>query len=396
MGSAASADVAVSATRIQWMWISSENPFSTSEPIEWVPYSDIENMIIEKAFTAGKSYAMLDGYHIDFKHSVQVSNSDGSKQRPVKRMVQNRSDHQVREERFTYTLISPTRPFAGLYGWISPFIRAVVKDLKITQEQLPSKDKTTVPMIVEKAALGILEEGKNVGKPVQAEELANILMEKKNAEIKEVWKCCARLYSLESFLYKILNETMRLIGSEEHEEIWRNRVRTLGPFCLLLWDNPFGDKTTERGTLLYRGATLSEQQISAFKDDCSKVSKPSRSFPSFTSCSRNRAKAEPFGNVLFIMTVNHAFSVDLEPFSEYPNEEEELLSPGVCFTVDRVEFNEEKKKHEIYLSLVQQYRREYTHSFYIRFCIFINSTHFLHLYSPSVKTFKTVSKFSDS
>ena len=204
--------------------------------------------------------------------------------------------------------------------------------------------RTLFSMIVEKAALGILEEGKNVGKPVQAEELANILMEKKNAGMKEVWKCCAHLYSLESFLYKILNETMRLIGSGEHEQIWRNRVRTLGPFCFLLWDNPFGDKTTERGTVLYRGAKFSEQEISAFKDDCSKASKPSRSFPSFTSCSRNRAKAELFGNVLFIMTVKHAFSVDLKPFSEYPDEEEELLSPGVCFTVDYVEFNAEKEE----------------------------------------------------
>ena len=76
MGSAASADFAVSATRIQWMWNSSEDPFSKSEPIDWVPYCDIENMIIEKAYTANKSYAMLDGYHIDFKHSVQISNND--------------------------------------------------------------------------------------------------------------------------------------------------------------------------------------------------------------------------------------------------------------------------------------------------------------------------------
>jgi hypothetical protein len=354
---------AMPATRVQWMWNSSGNPFLKSKSSDWSPYSDIENMIIEEALTAGEAYAMLDDYYIDFKHNIQVSNNHDKKQRPVKRMVQNRSDHPIREERFTFTPINPKRPFAGLYGWISPFIRAVVKDLNITKNQLPSKDKKMVPMIVEKAARGIIEEGKNVGKPIQAEKLAKILMKKKDAGMEEVWKCCAHLYSMESFLYKKLNETMRLIGNEEHEQVWRDKVRTLGPFCLLLWDNPFDDKTTERGTILYRGAKLSEEQISSFKNDCSKEDKPSRSFPSFTSCSRNRAKAETFGNVLFIMKVKHAFTVDLKPFSEYPNEEEELLSPGVCITVDRVEFDQHKKKYEIYLELVQQYRRELTYSF---------------------------------
>ncbi|CAF3674406.1 unnamed protein product [Adineta steineri] len=47
---------------------------------------------------------------------------------------------------------------------------------------------------------------------------------------------------------------------------------------------------------------------------------------------RNRNKADEFGNVLLIMTVTHAFTVDLKPFSEY-SDEEELLSTGVCFTV---------------------------------------------------------------
>jgi hypothetical protein len=212
-------------------------------------------------------------------------------------------------------------------------------------------------MIVEKAALGIIEEGKIIGKQCEAEQIAKKLREKKDAEIKEVWECCAHLYTLQSFLYKKLNEIMRLIGSKEHEEVWRNKVRTLGPFCLLLWDNPTNYTATKKGTIFYRGAKLLKEQISSFEDDCSKEKKPLRSFPSFTSCSRNRAKAEPFGNVLFIMTVKHAFTVDLKPFSEYPDEEEELLSPGVCFTVDRVE-RHFFKKHEIYLTLVQQHRRK--------------------------------------
>jgi len=169
----------MSSTSVQWMWNSNTDPFSESQPAEWSPYSDIENMIIEEAFTAGQTHAILDDYNVDFKHKIQILNNDHSKQRPVKRLSRNRNDNHIREERFTYTPISPKHPFAGLYGWISPFLRETVKYLNITYKQLPSKDEKTVPMVVEKAAAGIIREGKIVGKQVQAKKLAKILMEKK-------------------------------------------------------------------------------------------------------------------------------------------------------------------------------------------------------------------------
>jgi hypothetical protein len=343
--------------RVEWMWNAHTDPFLQSQPVDWRLYSDVENMIIEEAFTAGKSHAMLDDYHIDFEHNLQISNNDVKKQRPVKRMVCNRDDKRLREERFLPNPIAPNRPYGGLYGFISPFIKAVVKDLNLTTEQLPSKEKKVVPMVVKRAALGIIEEGKKLGKQREAEEMAKHLMEKKNAGMKEVWKCCAYLYSLESFLYKKLNEIMRLIGSEEHEQVWRDKVRTLGPFCLLLWDNPFNSKITKPGTILYRGSTLPDNLIASFKDDCSKYPKPWRSFQAFTSCTRNRSVAEQFknANVLFIMEVQIAFTVDLSPLSKYSHEEEELLFPGVSFTIDRVEYDENKNKHLIYLTLQQRH-----------------------------------------
>jgi hypothetical protein len=368
---------AIPSTRVQWMWKANIDPFSKSEPAEWKPYSDVENRIIEEAYQAGQNHAILDTYSINLKHKIQILNSDSSKQRPIRREEVNRANQHLREERFTFTPINPEQPFAGLYGWISPFIRGAVKELNITKEQLPSKDETVVPMIVEKAAIGIIEEGKKIGKQREAEQIAKELTEKKHLGMKEVWKCCANLYSMESFLYKKLNETMRLIGSKEHEQEWRNNIPTLGPFCLLLWDNPFGNKATERGTIFYRGANLSDQLISIFKEECSKKDKTRRSFPAFTSCSRNQTKAEKFGNVLFIMTVKHAFTVDIAPFSEYPDEEEELLSPGVCFTVEHVEFNKRKKKHEIYLNLIQQYSRKLIYLFYLEFSL--SFTHLIHL-----------------
>ncbi|UJR12417.1 hypothetical protein I4U23_016593 [Adineta vaga] len=358
-----------STTRIQWMWNADTDPFSKSQPVEWKPYSDVENMIIEEAFQAGQDHVVLDNYSIDFKHNIQVLNEDGNKQRPIKRMSCRVDTNHVREERFTFTPINHRRPFGGLYGWISPFITEVAKYLKITIDQLPSKDIKVIPLIVEEAALGIVEEGKKIGKQREAAKIAKILREKKHAVMKEVWECCAHLYSLESFLYKKLNETMRLIGDQEYEQTWRDKVRTLGPFCLLLWDNPSNYQSTQNGTILYRGAALSDELISIFKEDYLIEDKPVRSFQSFTSCTRDRAVAEMFGNVLFIMTVKHAFAVDLKPFSKYPDEEEELVSPGVCFTINRVEYDQHENKHVIYLELVQQYRqidRDQISSSYVR------------------------------
>jgi hypothetical protein len=263
----------------------------------------------------------------------------------------------LREERFLPNPVAPDCPFGGQYGFISPFIKEVAKDLNITRERLPSKDKTVVPMIIEKAALGIIDEGKIIGKKREAEAIANQLLEKKNADIREIWKCCAYLYTLESFLYKKSNEVMRLIGSEQHEQIWRSKIRTLGPFCLLLWDNPFNRKLAKPGTILYRGTTLSNDMIALFKAECSQNSKSWHSFQAFTSCSRSRRVAENFGdaNVLFIMNIRLAFTVDLTNLSEYSDEEEELLLPGVSFTIDDVEFDEKNRKHLVYLTLQQRH-----------------------------------------
>jgi hypothetical protein len=344
-----------SSKQIEWKWQSNPNPWLKSEPAIWSNYSDVENLIIEEAFSNKLSEVMLDGYYIDFKHKVQISSDDNNKQRPVQRMFRNREDKHLREERFTLDPISPKRSFGGEYGWISPFIIEVRRDLGLRRNQLPSKDEGIVPMIVEKAASGIIEEGKQIGKRREAEKMANLLREKKDKGIEEVWKCCAHLYSLESFLYKKLNEAMRLIGGNEHEQVWRRKVRTLGPFCLLLWDDPF-NKKLKTNMKLYRGAKLTDEQIATYKKMAEDPDKY-RSFQAFTSCSRDPQMAENFAgaNVLFIMEVLFAFTVDVSSISEYPHEEEELITPGVGFNVQRVEFDNHRNKHVIYLQLRQRF-----------------------------------------
>ncbi|CAF1283329.1 unnamed protein product [Rotaria sordida] len=344
---------------VEWMWQSNPNPFSKSERATWSHYSDLENLIIEEAFQDKQPRTQLDDYFIDFKSNLQISNTDDHKQRPIKRVVRKREDKHLREARFMDLPVSSGRSFGGEYGWISPFVIEVRRDLKLELGDLPSKKPSMIPVLVEKAARGIIEEGKHIGKEREAEKMAKMLRERKNSGMEEVWRCCAYLYTLESFLYKTLNAAMRLVGDKEQEKVWRSKVRTLGPFCLLLWDDPFNTKLTTHKTL-YRGATLTKEQIDAYtkmaEDD-----KAFGSFQAYTSCSRNRDKAEEFGNTLFIMEILIAFIADLSLLSEYSAEEEELVTPGVCFCVKSVEFDRKKNKHLIHLQLRQRFSRQHKH-----------------------------------
>ena len=55
------------------------------------------------------------------------------------------------------------------------------------------------------------------------------------------------------------------------------------------------------------------------------------------------------------MEVKFAFMADISEVSEYPNEEEELVVSGLCFRVQRLEFDRKLDKHLIYLQLRQSF-----------------------------------------
>jgi hypothetical protein len=347
--------------KYEWMWKYNLGPPLKDPKHEWRYYSDVENSIIEKAYSSEKLRAVLDAYSIDFERGIQISNDSSNKQRPVKRVPIKREETRLREARFMFhsTELEPT--LSGQYGWVPPFIIAARMSLNLSVAQLPSNDKSIVAMIVEKAALGIIAEGKSVGKIVVAQNMAETLKSKKNEDIKIIWQCCAHMYSQEEFLYKHINEIMRYVGQKEKDDIWHSKVHTLGPFCLLLWDNPFSNRLT-KGITLYRGANLNQEQIKTYE---TLVSHPNEyhSFQAFTSCSRKRELAQNYGNVLFIMYVLYAFTYDLRNVSEYPEEEEELISPGVNFRVQRVESDPKTNKKLIYLELRQRFNRKFARRF---------------------------------
>jgi hypothetical protein len=48
--------------------------------------------MIEEAYQNKDNEVLLDDYHINFKHMVQISNTNEQKQRPIKRMIRERQE----------------------------------------------------------------------------------------------------------------------------------------------------------------------------------------------------------------------------------------------------------------------------------------------------------------
>ncbi|CAF4233634.1 unnamed protein product, partial [Rotaria sp. Silwood2] len=92
--------------------------------------------------------------------------------------------------------------------------------------------------LVERAAQGIIDERTKLHKNQEAKDIAYVLLEVRNGTRGEIWRRCAYIYSLESFLYRRVNEVLRQVGVAEDEDVWRNALPTLGLFIWFLFDYP--------------------------------------------------------------------------------------------------------------------------------------------------------------
>ncbi|CAF1106900.1 unnamed protein product [Didymodactylos carnosus] len=348
----------------QWFWNSASDSWSGDE--QWQNYTDIENEIIEDAYSAKKTEVEIDGdYVISFEHQIQYKKSATDKQRPVKRVQFNRdrSNDHLREERFWLPIIlAPTSQPPGHQPETRDPLDRLLKSAQFRNayHELELKNTPkTIANVVESAAAGIITEGTTLGKTSEAEWLAQRLLSVKHFGTHvvanlfsriapEIGKTCIYLYTKESFWYKLINRVLRA-----PETIKRDQVLTLGPFCWLLYEYLIHNYTTDV-LVVYRGLTVTDEQRQ-------QVMKPTLQFPSFTSTSRNREKAEQFGNTLLIIDLNVKYRVakkyydnvkcgaNISHLSDFPNEEEFLIWPGRYFHFVKEEYDNVKKKHVIYL-----------------------------------------------
>jgi hypothetical protein len=200
--------------------------------------------------------------------------------------------------------------------------------------------------MLEKSANGIVKEGILIDKQIEAEWIAEKLRSVIGKSKEEIEKCVIYLYTFESFLYRLLNRTLR-----ENDQ---SKLDTLGTFCQILFKcdcSPTTDKVGYQGEL-YRGAQLDEKTIQSYEQSIGLI----KTWDAFSSTSKNRIKAESYGNVLFIInrekSTRYRFSgMDISTISHYPDEEEVLIRAARNFIVQKIEKDQNKEKYFIFLSL---------------------------------------------
>ena len=344
--------------RITWIWK------SNIEPEEWKSFSDIENRMIESAYQQNKGQVELDDFSIDFKDRIQINNKDPNERKPIKR-VTNTSDGYVREGRFTLehsvnTASFRTQRSLQLACYQTFNMAAWLQRILIT---MPPDDK--LPEFVEKTAEGIEEQGAKLRKKKEAKWIADELRRVKGQGKKEIGDCCVRLYTMESFLYELINRFQREAKLKTHNwsddfdrqymsVVDEDNYRTLHPYCVLLRDYLKGCPQ-EKDIVVFRSAILTNEMIDNYKKHVGKLV----IWDWFSSTTKNKAIALlSHGNTLFQILIpqnaRDSVSVAISSLSEYPQEQEVLLD-GAEIRIDKVEYDQNINQHVIEIVIIGWY-----------------------------------------
>ena len=200
-------------------------PQTTS--IDWDRFGDIDNELIADACKAKQNSVVLDEYTIDFNKKIGVAN-DGCIHDVECRMVDTvKRDEFGYKQRFTASEQTRIRSFDTFSHESRSLIWKWISQHNILTELQPEIRPEKYAWVLENAAKGILYEGLQLDKGKEAEFLANKLLEVRQSSIDEIHIRVVQIYTRQSFLYKLLNEQLRL-----HET---SKTDTLGPYAFLLW-----------------------------------------------------------------------------------------------------------------------------------------------------------------
>ena len=191
---------------------------------------------------------------------------------------------------------------------------------------------------------GILQEGQVQNKKTQA---ACLVMDLNNFDPDNTVLLglrCIKLYTRDSFLPKTVNRALRR---------WDfTKVKTLGPFCKVLYQQFDQYRTNIDSVKVYRGAYLRWYDIYDYKNA---IGKERLRWLGFTSASKILSIAETFcRNTLLIIRLKKVYNdgrvLDISKISQFPEECEILFRHGVEFTVDRYKFKKSIKRYTFFLT----------------------------------------------
>lgn len=367
---------------IIWECQTNPNPWDTNEEAEWTPYSHDKSLIIEEAYTSGKHEIILDeNYCINLRYFIQQYIDDSYGQRPIRRrIIMNLSliDKKIVNTiscSFTQRLSTPLglacscniTTDTNLHG--SPFIQRWV--LSFNQGNVNIKFDKLFPVLKE----GLTKEGM-IQNPDQIDEILKLLIKvqedtlgkSSDKKMDELERCCANLYTKDCYIYRSLNNA--LCSNDQ------SKLYTLGPYAYVLF-NFIGKKAQKKfsirdqcrkiipkkkveKTILYRTDRSFGNNVETYRQAIGDTTKHFK-WLQFVSTSRDENVALTFpGDILYKIYMQSYSSIedqitDMVEFSDMPHEKEVLLLPGVIFTVDRIYFDHQIKRHIIYIQIHSSY-----------------------------------------
>ncbi|CAF2210871.1 unnamed protein product [Rotaria magnacalcarata] len=316
--------------RVVWFWQSNPDPWDESKEKQWKRYSDFETEFIEQEFQKDQKEVELNDYVINFKREIQHKKDDHGRQRPVKREEVDLNQY-VREER---VCLSERAAVLNSFEEENKN-KASLGSLWFKKNYFDINDNESYKAVAELAAQGILKEGSLLNHEFDAQKMAEKLRTFKSRI--DILNCIVSLYTAESFLYKLVNISLR--NSD------MTKVNTLGPFCWLLYVHLAA--SGGRGYLVvYRGMTLTDEEIEEYKQALGKWI----IWRGFTSTTKDRNVAEQFGNTLFVITnMTHDARMDIFALSHYPHEQEVLIQCNGRFEIEEIEYDSAKEKYVIHM-----------------------------------------------
>ncbi len=290
---------------------------------QYQPYSRPDQLALEHAFQAGESGVQLQENLINFSSGLQVSMS--YEESIVQRMMPKPNNRR--------------RKYRSLAFSKGESIQLI----PIIDHCLSSSVSTCISAVID----GIRHEGLLQKKHTEVEKVVQLLEQIPKNDTDLIGLRCIYLYTRDSFIYRVLNTFLR------DQDF--SKVPTLGPFFKILYlqFSKYRLEPNEAESLMvYRGTKLNSSELRAFRRG---TGKKSFYWLQFLSTSKNLEVAKMYEkNAFFIIRLNKLYgdgrAMQIPKLSQFEEELEVLLRPGVEFSIDKcVCDDEEKKKYTFHL-----------------------------------------------